>query len=74
MDKIEFQEKLGRHIKKVRKSKEITAAELARKCLMDKPNIHKLENGKFNPSAFYLAKICKGLGISLEELFTGFDF
>jgi len=74
MNKIEFQKKLGEHIKRVRESKDITAAELARRCFMDKPNIHKLENGKFNPSAFYLAKICKGLEISLQELFSGFNF
>jgi len=74
MNKIEFQKKLGEHIKKIRELKGITAAELARRCFMEKPNIHKLENGKFNPSAFYLSKICKGLGISLQELFSGFSF
>ena len=73
MDKTEFQKKLGEHIKKIRESKDITAAELARRCFMDRPNIHKLENGKFSPSAFYLSKICKGLGISLQELFYGFN-
>lgn len=74
MTKIEFQKKLGEHIKKVRESKGLTSAELARRCFMDKPNIHKLENGKFSPSVFYLTKICKGLEISLEELFSGFNF
>ena len=74
MNKIEFQKKLGKHIKEIREGKGITAAELARRCFMDKPNIHKLETGKFNPSAFYLAKICKGLDISLHDLFSGFDF
>lgn len=74
MDKLEFQKKLGAHIRKVREKKKITAAELARRCLMDKPNIHKLETGKFNPSVFYLSKICTGLGISLEELLSGFKY
>ncbi len=74
MDKLEFQKRLAAHIKKKREEKGITAAELARRCLMDKPNIHKLETGKFNPSAFYLSKICKGLDISLQELFKDFHY
>lgn len=71
-DKEAFQRKLGEHIRQVRQGKGLTAAELARRCLMDKPNIHKLETGKFNPSAFYLSKICKGMEISLKELFQEF--
>jgi putative transcriptional regulator len=74
MDKIEFQQKLGEHIKQIRKNKGVTCTELASRCLMDKPNIHKLENGDFNPSAYYLARICKGLEISLQELFSGFNY
>ena len=73
MEKIEFQIKIGLHIRKIREDKGFTAAELARRCNMDKPNIHKLENGKFNPSVFYLSKICKGLEISLRDLFSGFN-
>ena len=74
MNKIEFQKKLGEHIKRTRENKGITSAELARRCFMDKPNIHKLENGKFSPSVFYLSKICKGLEISLQELFSEFNY
>ncbi len=72
--KLEFQKKIGLHIRKKREKAGITAAELARRCYMDKPNIHKLESGKFNPSSFYLSKICQGLHISLEELFRGFHW
>lgn len=74
MDKIKFQEKIGLHIRKIREAKGLTAAELARRCDMDKPNIHKLETGKFNPTVFYLSKICRGLDISLQDLFKGFKY
>lgn len=70
-DKEKFLKKFGEHLKSIRKEKGITGAELARLCFMDKQNISKLEKGQFNPSLYYLRKICEGLGIELSDLMHG---
>ncbi len=79
MDKKELEEKLklqkqfGKHLIKLRESKGMTAAELARSCFMERSNIARLETGRMNPSLFVLKKLCFGLDIKLEDLLKGLD-
>lgn len=70
-DKEKFLKKFGEQVRAIRIKKGLTGAELARKCFMDKQNILKLEQGKFNPSLYYLKKISEGLEIELDELIKG---
>ena len=65
---IEF----GQHLKSLRKSKGLTAAEVSRRMDIDKPNYTRIESGRTNPSLFVLRKISNGLDITMEELFKGF--
>ncbi len=71
-ERDKFNVQLGDHIRKKRLSMDISAAELARLCFMDKPNLLRIEKGRVNTSIFILHKIAAALDLSLEELFKGF--
>lgn len=68
MKKEEFLKKLGRHVIKIRTQKGWSQSELARNCDKERQSIERLENGKINPSAYYLLQVANGLDISLNEL------
>jgi putative transcriptional regulator len=67
--KTEFQKKLGEHLILLRKKQGITQAELARRMEKDRQSLERIENGKTNPTSFYLAEIARALNISLKEIF-----
>ena len=69
MNKEEFLIKLGRQVVKLRKAKGWSQSELARNCDKEKQSIERLENGKINPSAFYLKEIAEGMKVNLSSLF-----
>jgi transcriptional regulator with XRE-family HTH domain len=71
-ERLKFNTKLGNHIREKRLGKKLTAADLARLCFMDKPNLLRIEKGRVNASIYVLNRIAEGLGMSLEELFKGF--
>lgn len=68
MKKEEFLKKLGKHIIKIRTQKGWSQSELARNFDKERQSIERLENGKINPSAYYLLQVADGLDISLNEL------
>ena len=51
---------------KARKEQHITQEELAHKIGTQKSNISRLENGSYNPSLDFLAKVAHGLGKELH--------
>lgn len=61
--------KLGEKVRSIREGKGMTLEEVAQKVGKDRQSIHRLEKGSFNPSYIYLMEVCKGLGITLTELF-----
>ena len=69
MERKDFILKLGQQIVKLREQKGWSQAELARNCYKDRQSIERLENGKINPSAYYLQEIATALNISMKELF-----
>ena len=71
-EKLKLQKSFGLHLKKLRASKGLTAAELSRLCFMERSNIARLEMGRMNPSLFVLKKLADGLEIDIQELFKGF--
>ena len=73
MDKKEFLIRLGKHVIKLRTSKGWSQSELARNYDKDRQSIERLENGKINPSSFYLYEIAKGMEISVKELLDFYD-
>ncbi|MBK6835684.1 MAG: helix-turn-helix transcriptional regulator [Bacteroidetes bacterium] len=68
MEKEELLKKLGKNIIKIRTKKGWSQSELAWNCGKDRQSIERLENGKINPSIFYLKQIAEGLEITLSEL------
>lgn len=70
----EFQLCFGNHLKKFRKSRGITGAELARRCYMDKPNLTRLEKGRVNPSLYIIKKLCDALETRLEDFMKEFKY
>ena len=72
-DRIKLQKKFGEHLVKLRETKGLTPAELARMCFMERSGIARIETGRTNPSLFVLKKLASGLEISLEELLKGLN-
>lgn len=63
-----FLTSLGNQIRKKRMELGISQAELSRKIYKDKQSLERVENGKINPSIYYLSEIAEGLHLSLSEL------
>ncbi len=68
MQKEAFLQKLGANIVRIRKSKGINQSELANLCFKERQSIERVENGKTNPTSFYLHEIAQALEVSLSEL------
>lgn len=64
-----LQLKLGERIADLRKSRGLNQTELGFRCNKDRQSINRLENGKINPSFFYLYQVANALEVSLEEMF-----
>jgi transcriptional regulator with XRE-family HTH domain len=69
MDKKEVLLRLGERVKEIRMQKGLTQTELANKIGKDHPSINKLENGKVNPSYYFLYEVANGLGVDVKEFF-----
>lgn len=59
---------LGAKVRSLREGKGMSLSDLAHKIDKDKQSVHRLEQGRINPSFLYLLEICEGLDISLSEL------
>jgi putative transcriptional regulator len=68
MDKRDFLKKLGENVIKLRSEKNWSQSDLARACFKDRQSIERLENGKTNPSAFYLKEVADALEIPVNQL------
>ena len=69
MTKKVFLKKLGEKIIEIRMQKKLTQAELAFTCNKDPQSLERVENGKINPSAFYLQEIAAGMNVPVKTLF-----
>ena len=67
MDQI----KIGKYISKMRKEKDITQSELAEKLSITDRAVSKWERGICMPDAGTIPELCKILGITINDLFSG---
>lgn len=74
IDKSDFQVKIGEHIRKNREAKGFSGAELAKLLEMDRPNLHKLENGGYSPSLYLLTRIAHTLDLTIIEFLNDFEY
>ena len=61
---------LGKRLKEIRKSKNLTQEQVAEMVGVETPSISNIENGKFYPAAENLDKLMEALNISPHELFN----
>ena len=67
-------QKLGRRIRGIRKSRNLSQQAMAEKCEMDYGSYSNIENGKRNITIFTLQRIIRLLKISFNELFNFLNF
>jgi len=68
MEKQELQQKIGQRVVRLRMARNWSQADLARATLKDRQSIERLENGKVNPSLYYLQEVAKALDVPLTQL------
>jgi len=68
-DKSSFQIAFGLHLKKMRKGKNMSQAQLAIDCDVDVSVISRIERGIINTSVYNLKLIAEALDIEIQELF-----
>jgi transcriptional regulator with XRE-family HTH domain len=61
---------LGRRIRSVRKSRNLTQEQLGERSRVSYKHLGAIERGEENPSLSVLQKIAKGLGVEISELFS----
>jgi len=68
LSKQKILNKCGSRIRELRIEKGITQKELAWRCGKDPQNLERVENGKSNPTIFYLYEISIALEVPLKAL------
>jgi transcriptional regulator with XRE-family HTH domain len=59
---------IGKRIKKLRETKNLTQAQLSDMVNMEDSAVRRIESGRTNPTIKTLCKFCEAFEISLEEL------
>ncbi|MBX7140921.1 MAG: helix-turn-helix domain-containing protein [Chitinophagales bacterium] len=70
MSDKEFLKRMGEHIRRVRKEKNISLKTLGALCDIDHTSISRIENGHFNSYVLTLKRITDVLEIEVKELFS----
>lgn len=68
MTKEVFQKRLGENIARLREKAGLSQTELALRCDKDRQSLNRLEKGRINPSAYYLAQLAEELQVPTKEL------
>lgn len=68
MNKSDLLKKIGSNIVSIRKSKGINQSQLALMCYKDRQSLERVENGKVNPTIYYLYEIANALEIDVKKL------
>ncbi len=63
--------KLGANIRKARKDKQLSLAQVAAFSDLEKANLSRLENGRSNPSLLTLLRIGQAIGCDVTTFFDG---
>jgi transcriptional regulator with XRE-family HTH domain len=61
----------GAKLKELRQAKGLTLESLAYECEMELSQIHRIEQGKINPTLSTLDALAKGFNITIAELLKG---
>ena len=61
--------KMNEELKKARLARNLSQAELARRVGVSRQTVNMIENGGYNPTVELCIRICKELGVTLNDLF-----
>jgi putative transcriptional regulator len=67
--KEKYLKNLGKRIVELRLKKGWSQRDLAFECGKEPQSIERVENGKSNPTAYYLKEIADALGVSVADFF-----
>jgi putative transcriptional regulator len=70
MQKQRYLKKLGQRIIELRTKKGWSQRDLAFECGKEPQSIERVENGKSNPTAFYLKELADALGVEVSDFFN----
>jgi len=70
MDKNDIIVKLGFHLRKLRKERNLTQAQVAYLMGKDRQSYQRIELGNTNPTLGYLLQVASAFNISFVELFS----
>ena len=60
---------MNEEMKKARLARNLSHAELARRVGVSRQTVNMIENGGYNPTVELCIRICKELGVTLNDLF-----
>lgn len=70
MQKQRYLQKLGQRIVELREKRGWSQRDLAFECGKEPQSIERVENGKSNPTAFYLKELADALGVRVSDIFN----
>ncbi len=70
MQKEKYLEKLGARIVELRTQKGWSQRDLAYACNKEPQSIERIENGKSNPTAYYLKQLSDALEVKVSDFFN----
>lgn len=63
---MNHREQIGQRIAQLRKDKGLTQEQLSAMTGLDRANIAKIENGRYNTGIDIIGKICDALGVEIK--------
>lgn len=71
-EKVEFGVEIGKYLRKIRESKDISQENLSLKAGYYRTFVGKIEQGLYSPSAHTIWRLADALGLSLAEFYNKF--
>lgn len=71
-EKVEFASKIGKHLRKIRESKNISQENLSMNAGYYRTYVNKIETGKYSPSLHTIWRLANAMELNLSEFFKDF--
>ena len=71
-EKKKFASKIGKHLRKIRETKDISQENLSLAAGYYRTYVGKIEMGNYSPSLHTIWRLAHALGMTLEDFFKGF--
>ena len=72
MEKLEFNQKFGAYLKKLRVDRNLTQADIAADMGINPQNVSEIERGKVSPTLYWIDRLSKVFKIEPESFIRGF--